>query len=183
MKIRPTMVLTVLLAALLGCDSNEEIPLPTADFSAAEVVSMDVTHSGESATFIRNEERQWFRHSEGHQHTHFSGVDATTHRHVQTDPVDNQLISGAIERLAALKADGVPDDKGVSLDNPSMKIVLRGQDEGTPFLTLYLEPTRATTGAYYVKTSASDQIFVVSRQKIAPVLELLSHTQPAAHQH
>ena len=183
MNIAPTLVLPLLLAALLGCDTNEEIPLPTTDFSAAEVVSMDVTHAGESATFVRTDERQWFRHSEGHQHTHFSGAQATTHRHVQTDPVDDQLISGAIERLAELKADGIPEDKAVSLNNPSMTIALRGQEEGMPLLTLQLEPTRAATGAYYVKTSTNDQIFIVSRQKIAPVLELLSHTQPAAHQH
>lgn len=183
MKIAPTLVLFVLLAVLLGCDSNEDIPLPTTDFTAAEVVSMDVTHSGELATFVRNEERQWFRHSEGHQHTHFSGAEATTHRHVQTDPVDDQLISGAIERLAALKADGIPEDKAVSLDNPSMTIVLRGREDGTPFLTLQLQPARGATGAYYVKMNTNDQIFVVSRQKMAPVLELLSYTQPDAHQH
>lgn len=183
MKIAPTLVLFVLLAVLSGCDSNEDIPLPTPDFSAAEVASMDVTHSGESATFVRNEERQWFRHSEGHQHTHFSGAEATTHRHVQTDPVDDQLISVAIERLAVLKAEGVPEDKAVSLDNPSMTIVLRGEEDGTPFLTLQLQPTRASTGAYYVKMNTNDQIFIVSSQNIAPVLELLSHTQPDTHQH
>jgi hypothetical protein len=139
--------------------------------------------AGETATFLRTEEQTWFLYSEGRQHTHFSGAKATTHRHVQTNPVDDRLIGGAIERLASLKAVGVPEEAVAGVEEPSLTIALRREPDSSPFLELYLSPSRSASGAYHLRTSTNEQTFLVSRQKIAPVLELLNHMKPAVHQH
>lgn len=184
----PSLLLAFALL-LVGCEGEEAVPLsPAFDFDVQDVAALQVTYQGDEMRFIQNADRSWFRHSQGHLHAHVTGEGAVSHRHVSTNPVDDRFVREALDRLASLEAaevvDGAENLAAYGLDRPTLVVRLQRADDPEAFLALHFAGRSTSSGLhYYLHAPGSEHVFVVPAQRITPVLELFTRTEPRAHQH